>query len=103
MSDRPPPDSGGPAAPTGSSAAVVVGGQVEPMTKPPPTTSAAERQSQCSWCDSDVRAREDGGRAQRFCRPSCRQGFHQALRRWSLHKWDAGQISITALRRLRAP
>ena len=67
------------------------------------TNTSAERQRQCLWCGDDFRAREDGGQPQRFCRPSCRQAFHQALRRWSLHQWEAGQISITALRRLRAP
>jgi hypothetical protein len=27
----------------------------------------------CSWCNRPFRMRQGGGRAQRFCRPSCRR------------------------------
>ena len=62
-------------------------------------TSSAERQRQCSWCDSDFRARDDGGKAQRFCRSACRQAFHRALRTWAWGQWQAGQIKTSILRR----
>src|SRR5262249_44244655 len=36
----------------------------------PPSASAS-----CSWCSRPFQARETGGHAQRFCRPSCRLGL----------------------------
>jgi hypothetical protein len=38
----------------------------------------------CPWCDRRFQARQTGGRAQRFCRASCRRAFHAALRSWAL-------------------
>lgn len=38
----------------------------------------------CSWCDRPFRARQTGGRAQRFCQPTCRRAFHSAVRIWAL-------------------
>ena len=64
-------------------------------------TSSAERQRQCSWCGDDFRARQDGGKAQRFCRPACRQAFHRALRTWAWDQWQNGEITTDVLQRLK--
>ena len=48
----------------------------------------------CPWCDRLFRARQTGGREQRFCRPSCRLAFHAAARAWALDAIAAGVLSI---------
>jgi hypothetical protein len=58
---------------------------------PEPAMSDAPR---CSWCDRTFRPRQ-GGRAQRFCRPSCRRAFHAAARSWVLAGLAAGHIAIS--------
>ena len=62
--------------------------------------SEASMARNCLWCGAGFRARENGGKFQRFCRTSCRRAFHQALRRWALHQWEVGQVTTTTLRRL---
>ena len=60
----------------------------------------------CVWCDRAFRSRRTGGRAQRFCRPSCRRQFHAAARRWALDAIGAGMLSVgdikTGFQRTRA-
>ena len=48
----------------------------------------------CYWCDRPFRARRTGGRAQRFCRMSCRRQFHVAARRWRLDAIGAGALTV---------
>ena len=48
----------------------------------------------CPWCDRLFRARQTGGRAQRFCSPSCRRAFHAAARQWALDAMATGALSI---------
>jgi hypothetical protein len=36
----------------------------------------------------------DGGRAQRFCRPTCRRAFHAAARAWARDKLAAGRVTV---------
>jgi hypothetical protein len=40
------------------------------------------------------RPRKNGGRAQRFCRPSCRRAFHGAARAWALDEFAAGRVTV---------
>jgi len=48
----------------------------------------------CYWCDRPFRARQGGGRAQRFCRPPCRRAFHAAARAWALDELAAGRVTV---------
>src|SRR5215467_3484342 len=48
----------------------------------------------CSWCDRPFRPRQSGGRAQRFCRPSCRRAFHAAMRAWALNAIAQGRLTL---------
>jgi hypothetical protein len=56
----------------------------------------------CCWCDRPFRPRETGGRAQRFCQPSCRRAFHAAVRSWALDAIVAGTLIVAEIRN-RAP
>ena len=49
----------------------------------------------CPWCDRPFRPRQDGGRGQKFCCPSCRRAFHVALRAWALDAIGSGAITIS--------
>src|SRR3954468_19935904 len=53
----------------------------------------------CCWCDRPFRARRTGGRAQRFCRPTCRRQFHAAARRWALEAFDAGALTLPEVKK----
>lgn len=46
----------------------------------------------CPWCGSAFPVRQSGGRARRFCRPSCRRKFHAAVRRWGLDAIVSGAL-----------
>jgi hypothetical protein len=48
----------------------------------------------CYWCDRPFRTRRTGGRAQRFCRMSCRRQFHAAARRWALDAIGSGVLTV---------
>ena len=52
----------------------------------------------CPWCDRPFRARQTGGRVQRFCRPSCRRAFHAIVRTWALDAIADGTLSIEEIR-----
>jgi len=52
----------------------------------------------CSWCDRPFRVRKTGGRAQRFCQPSCRRGFHSAVRIWALDAIANGTLTVAEIR-----
>jgi hypothetical protein len=52
----------------------------------------------CPWCDSQFRPRQTGGRAQRFCRPSCRRAFHAAARNWALGAIVNGALGVEDIR-----
>jgi hypothetical protein len=54
--------------------------------------------SSCCWCNRPFRARRDGGRAQRFCRPSCRRAFHGAARAWALAELAAGRLTLADIK-----
>jgi len=51
----------------------------------------------CVWCNRPFPARE-GGRAQRFCRPSCRRAFHTAARSWALNAIESGALTVADIR-----
>ena len=48
----------------------------------------------CLLVRPTFRSRESGGRAQRFCKMSCRRAFHAAARRWALDAVDAGVLTL---------
>jgi hypothetical protein len=50
------------------------------------------------WCGRPFRARQTGGRVQRFCWPSCRRAFHAAARAWALDAIADGTLSVVDLR-----
>ena len=52
----------------------------------------------CSWCDRLFRPRQSGGRAQRFCRPRCRQALHAAAQAWALDEIAAGRVTVADLK-----
>jgi hypothetical protein len=52
----------------------------------------------CCWCGRPFRARQSGGKPQRFCRPACRRAFHAAARTWVLDVVAAGLLSVTDLK-----
>ncbi len=52
----------------------------------------------CIWCETKFAARKNGGSAQRFCSKDCRQDFHIACRTWAVREYEAGRVSLTALR-----
>jgi len=52
-----------------------------------------EASGRCLWCGSRFKRRNDGGKAQRFCRPACRRALDAAGRRWI-----AGALASGALR-----
>jgi hypothetical protein len=52
----------------------------------------------CSWCNRPFRMRQSGGRAQRFCRPSCRRAFHGAARAWALDAIATGVMTVADLK-----
>jgi hypothetical protein len=55
-------------------------------------------QPSCPWCDRPFRARQTGGRMQRFCRPACRRAFHAVVRTWALDAIADGTLSIEEIR-----
>jgi hypothetical protein len=52
----------------------------------------------CVWCERLFRPRKNGGRSQRFCRPSCRRAFHAAARTWALDELAAGRVTVADLK-----
>jgi hypothetical protein len=52
----------------------------------------------CAWCDRPFQARRSGGRAQRFCRPSCRRAFHAAARSWALDAIASRRVTLAELK-----
>ncbi len=54
--------------------------------------------SACPWCDKPFKARKVGGHRKRFCSPSCKNGFHRALRKWAQWAIDNGQVTVTELK-----
>jgi hypothetical protein len=62
-------------------------------------SAAMPNPSSCYWCDRPFRPRQTGGRAQRFCKMSCRRAFHAAARRWALDAIGAGMLTIDHIRK----
>jgi hypothetical protein len=54
--------------------------------------------SACFWCGACFEPRNDGGKAQRFCRPTCRRAFETASRRFVAEAIAAGTLTIDMLR-----
>ena len=52
----------------------------------------------CSWCGKHFQPRSSGGTDQRFCRPTCRQAFWTAARRWIGRALEAGLLSAEVLK-----
>src|SRR6516165_3976529 len=52
----------------------------------------------CAWCGRPFQERQTGGRAQRFCRPSCRRSFHAAVRSWALDAIADGTLTVAEIR-----
>ena len=53
---------------------------------------------QCLWCENLFTPRCTGGRAQKFCSTSCRQGFHTAARTWAVTAVEQGDLSVDDLK-----
>src|SRR5262245_11422698 len=51
----------------------------------------------CLWCRKSFVRRQDGGKAQRFCRPACRRAFDRAGRRWVIEAITTGTLTVHAL------
>jgi hypothetical protein len=58
----------------------------------------AEPSDRCLWCGSRFERRNDGGRAQRFCRPACRRALDAAGRRWIAGALASGALTSDMLR-----
>ena len=54
--------------------------------------------SRCPWCNRLFRPRQDGGKQQKFCRPSCRRAFHAAGRTWMLDRIASGALTLADIR-----
>ncbi len=52
----------------------------------------------CKWCEFPFPAAVIGGRAQEFCKPTCRAKYHTALRRYTAGLIAAGFLSTRDLR-----
>jgi hypothetical protein len=52
----------------------------------------------CAWCDRSFRPRQDGGKQQKFCRPSCRRAFHAAGRTWVLDAVASGALTLADIK-----
>jgi len=52
----------------------------------------------CAWCGRPFQERQTGGRAQRFCRPSCRRAFHTAVRAWAVDAIADGTLTVAEVR-----
>lgn len=55
--------------------------------------------SSCYWCNRAFRPRQTGGRAQRFCKMTCRRAFHAAARRWALDAVESGALTLGDLKK----
>ena len=55
--------------------------------------------SKCLWCGKHFRPRRDGGKAQRFCSPSCRGSFYSACRAWAAQAVFDGVLSLDTIRK----
>lgn len=51
----------------------------------------------CLWCGTAFTPRS-GGKAQRFCRPSCRVAFHHAARAWAEREVVAGRVTVAEIK-----
>lgn len=51
--------------------------------------------TECFWCGAGFTP----GKNQRFCRTSCRQGYHSACRKFTAAMLKAGFVSMEDLRR----
>jgi hypothetical protein len=58
----------------------------------------AEASDRCLWCGSRFERRNDGGKAQRFCRPACRYALDAAGRRWIAGALASGDLTSDMLR-----
>jgi len=52
----------------------------------------------CAWCGRPFQERQTGGRAQRFCLPSCRRAFHTAVRAWAVDAIADGTLTVAEVR-----
>ncbi len=53
---------------------------------------------QCTWCDELFTPRGTGGRAQKFCKPRCRQSYHTAGRAFVKTAVENGSLSVSDLK-----
>ena len=58
---------------------------------------APNRQT-CLWCGGAFTPRVNGGKAQRFCSPSCRRQLHTRARQWAIARIEDGTIPVGLLR-----
>jgi hypothetical protein len=58
-------------------------------------TEASDR---CPWCGNRFERRNDGGKAQRFCRSACRRALDAAGRRWIAGALASGALTLDDLR-----
>ena len=52
----------------------------------------------CEWCGNSFAPRTNGGSRQRFCSQYCRQDFFTACRIWAAREYEAGRLTLSALR-----
>jgi hypothetical protein len=53
----------------------------------------------CYWCNRPFRARQNGGKPQRFCQPHCRRAFHAGARDWALDAIACGALTVIGVKR----
>jgi hypothetical protein len=53
---------------------------------------------ECMWCGTPFEPRRDGGRAQRFCSPTCRRALDAAVRRYVNEALACGTLTIARLK-----
>ena len=59
----------------------------------------ADPMTNCPWCDRPFKPKP----GKKFCRTSCKDAFHRAVRLWMHKALDAGLVSIDTLRAMDAP
>src|SRR6516225_1646904 len=70
------------------------GARARPATR----RGAAVTGTTCLWCSRTFTPRRDGGKAQRFCRETCRRSFDAAGRRWIAGAIATGMLTVDTLR-----
>ena len=78
--------------------ASAIAGRLIEAALPSTAVMAEPTIASCQWCERQFWARQTGGRAQRFCQPTCRRAFHFAVRTWALDAIANGTLTIAEIR-----